>query len=196
MCHVRMIKFSERVQIESTSNDSKNRKVRLVLKILAKHIDFNPDMLQYVGMLDCSAELEKIDYGVFSQHRSTIVNLTFSDKKRNKIRRIVMDEQDPSFGLNNQVEKYKEFYHSYIQGCKSFNEDQRSAIEKALSMDMFSLIEGMPGTGKTKVIVGLIEIFSALGVKVLVSSYTNNSLECILGRVLEKANIDPAKIIR
>lgn len=91
MCHVRMIKFSERVQIESTSNDSKNRKVRLVLKILAKHIDFNPDMLQYVGMLDCSAELEKIDYGVFSQHRSTIVNLTFSDKKRNKIRRIVMD---------------------------------------------------------------------------------------------------------
>lgn len=63
-------------------------------------------------------------------------------------------------------------------------------------MDMFSLIEGMPGTGKTKVIVGLIEIFSALGVKVLVSSYTNNSLECILGRVLEEANIDPAKIIR
>lgn len=63
-------------------------------------------------------------------------------------------------------------------------------------MDYFSLIEGMPGTGKTKVIIGLIEILVELGVKVLVSSYTNSALECILDRVLKETNIDQNKIIR
>jgi DNA replication ATP-dependent helicase Dna2 len=63
-------------------------------------------------------------------------------------------------------------------------------------MDLFSLIEGMPGTGKTKVIVGLIEILANLGLKVLVSSYTNNSLDCILDRVLSETNIGESKIIR
>jgi thymidylate kinase len=63
-------------------------------------------------------------------------------------------------------------------------------------MDLFSLIEGMPGTGKTKVIVSLIEIFASLGLKVLVSSYTNNSLDCILGRMLSETNVEESKIIR
>lgn len=58
-------------------------------------------------MLDCKAELEKIEYGVYSQHRSTIVNLVFSDKKRNKLRRVVMDDPDPAFGVNSHIPKYE-----------------------------------------------------------------------------------------
>jgi hypothetical protein len=47
-------------------------------------------MIELVARLDCSAELEKIEYGTYGQLRSTIVNLTFSDKLRNKIRRVVI----------------------------------------------------------------------------------------------------------
>lgn len=195
MCHIRMIRFSERVFIETTNHDSKSRCVRMRLKVLSQQVDFNSDMIEYVGLLDCNAELEKVEYGIFSQHRSIIVNLTFSDKKRNKIRRVVMGEHDPTFACSNPIKKHMDYYDCFIKDSQSLNQDQKEAIRKALTMDMFSLIEGMPGTGKTKVIVKLIEIFAELGVKVLVSSYTNNSLELILDRVLG-TSIDKSKIIR
>lgn len=63
-------------------------------------------------------------------------------------------------------------------------------------MDFFSLIEGMPGTGKTEVIVRLLEIFYELNLKVLITSYTNTSLDTILVRAIKLKRLPRSSIIR
>ena len=49
-------------------------------------------------------------------------------------------------------------------------------------MDKMCLIEGMPGTGKTQLILRLIEYFYSQGKTVLVTSFTNQSLSNIIDR--------------
>ena len=63
-------------------------------------------------------------------------------------------------------------------------------IRKALVMKDFSLVEGYPGTGKTFLIVEIVKIFREVGMKVLITSFTNNSLNNIL-RILAKTSVDP-----
>lgn len=62
-------------------------------------------------------------------------------------------------------------------------------------MKDFSLVEGYPGTGKTFLIVELVKIFRELGFKVLITSFTNNSLNNILRRLLEN-EMDKKQILR
>ena len=39
---------------------------------------------------------------------------------------------------------------------EGFNEDQKKAYKKSILEDKFCLVEGMPGTGKTELIIRLI----------------------------------------
>lgn len=64
-----------------------------------------------------------------------------------------------------------------------FNPDQIKAFEKALSTNDYSLILGMPGTGKTTVIAELIKFIVANGKTVLLSSYTHSAVDNILRKV-------------
>jgi hypothetical protein len=41
LCHIRMIRLSERVEIESTCHDAKKRQIKLTLKFRNKRVDFN-----------------------------------------------------------------------------------------------------------------------------------------------------------
>ena len=65
-------------------------------------------------------------------------------------------------------------------GKKSINIGQKSAILKTLQTDSYSLIEGMPGTGKTRTICMLVDVLIKLGKRVLVTSFTHTALDNIL----------------
>jgi len=60
------------------------------------------------------------------------------------------------------------------------NEDQCQALLKVLAADNFVGIQGMPGTGKTFLIVQLINILIEQNLKILISSYTHQALNNIL----------------
>lgn len=47
----------------------------------------------------------------------------------------------------------------------------------------------MPGTGKTELIIKLIEKFSKLGKRILITTFTNRSLDNILERLIESDKI-------
>jgi KaiC/GvpD/RAD55 family RecA-like ATPase len=49
-------------------------------------------------------------------------------------------------------------------------------------MDKFCLVQGMPGTGKTQLIIKLIQYYYRIGQTVLITSYTNQTLTNILTR--------------
>lgn len=64
-----------------------------------------------------------------------------------------------------------------------FNVDQMAAIQKCLSAEDYSLILGMPGTGKTTTIAALIEILVAQNKTVLLTSYTHSAVDTILRKI-------------
>lgn len=67
----------------------------------------------------------------------------------------------------------------------NFNPDQISAFNKALLTEDYSLILGMPGTGKTTVIAHIIKMLVKAKKSVLLTSYTNSAVDNILLKVKE-----------
>ena len=64
-------------------------------------------------------------------------------------------------------------------------------------MERFCLVQGMPGTGKTQLIIKLIEYFYRENKTILVTSFNNQALTNILDREInEHKVISPEHIIR
>ncbi|ODN92700.1 DNA replication ATP-dependent helicase Dna2 [Cryptococcus wingfieldii CBS 7118] len=79
----------------------------------------------------------------------------------------------------------------------SLNTDQQQAMESVLTARDYSLILGMPGTGKTTTITEIIKALVARGKSVLLTSYTHSAVDTILMKlvnaefgVLRLGNID------
>lgn len=63
----------------------------------------------------------------------------------------------------------------------SMNNNQRTACSKVVSMRDYALIQGLPGTGKTRSIVFVARMLAAQGKRVLITSYTHSAVDnCIL----------------
>lgn len=60
------------------------------------------------------------------------------------------------------------------------------AFRKCISMQKFCLVEGMPGTGKTQLILKLAQHFFKEGKTILITSYTNQALANILDREINQ----------
>ncbi|XP_023571959.1 DNA replication ATP-dependent helicase/nuclease DNA2 isoform X1 [Octodon degus] len=63
---------------------------------------------------------------------------------------------------------------------KGLNKPQRQAMKKVLLSKDYTLIVGMPGTGKTTTICSLVRILYACGFSVLLTSYTHSAVDNIL----------------
>lgn len=70
-------------------------------------------------------------------------------------------------------------------GRHKVNADQFKAIETSLKTDSFSLILGMPGTGKTRTICIMIDLMIKMNKRVLVTSFTHVALDNIIDKFLE-----------
>ncbi|KAM9980548.1 hypothetical protein ACTFIY_002867 [Dictyostelium cf. discoideum] len=98
--------------------------------------------------------------------------------KNQKLRSLIVDLEPPIFDKLEQQNYWKsiDFQNDY----PLLNIDQRNAIIKTLSAKDYSLIHGMPGTGKTTLVISLIHILWRLGKKVLITSFTHTSLDHLL----------------
>jgi len=70
------------------------------------------------------------------------------------------------------------------------------AYKQSVRADKFCLVEGMPGTGKTELIIRMIQKFSKLGKKILITTFTNRSLDNILERLVQSQLVPKEIIIR
>ncbi|MCR5620382.1 MAG: AAA family ATPase [Treponema sp.] len=69
------------------------------------------------------------------------------------------------------------------------NEDQKLAVEKALNAEELFLLQGPPGTGKTTVIAEIIYQFARKGLRVLVSSQSNDAVDNALDRLSNNPSV-------
>ncbi|XP_065558238.1 DNA replication ATP-dependent helicase/nuclease DNA2-like [Artemia franciscana] len=106
-----------------------------------------------------------------------------------RIRKLVVHRSDPS------ARKLlpKEVAVKGKKALRSLNVIQQKALLKSLLANDYLLIKGMPGTGKTSLIVGLIEISVQLGKSVLVTAYTHSAVDNILLK-LKARNVDFIRI--
>ncbi|XP_028968872.1 DNA replication ATP-dependent helicase/nuclease DNA2 [Galendromus occidentalis] len=105
------------------------------------------------------------------------------------LRELVIDRRAPTYERDyprKNVELCQEIFND-------LNDTQVRAIIKTLMSNDYLLLKGMPGTGKTSVIVATVRALVKLNQRVLVTSYTHNALDNILER-LDKFGVDFVRI--
>ncbi|CCH59616.1 hypothetical protein TBLA_0B08000 [Henningerozyma blattae CBS 6284] len=105
------------------------------------------------------------------------------------MRRILVDDIEPRF----TPMEHKPLVRYDKSLLSHFNEDQLTAIDKVMRTEDYSLILGMPGTGKTTVIATIIQILVAAGKSVLLTSYTHSAVDNI---ILKLKNIKKSQLVR
>lgn len=123
--------------------------------------------------------------------RFNLLNL-FLDDGDHKRRKLIVDNQEPKFDTNNEL--LEKFNKSYVPNSK-LNEIQINAIRKVLTCQDYTLILGMPGTGKTTVIAELIKFLNDNNKSVLLTSYTHSAVDNILIKLKDdQSNIDVLRL--
>nr|CAB3238414.1 DNA replication ATP-dependent helicase/nuclease DNA2 [Phallusia mammillata] len=119
--------------------------------------------------------------------QSSLSNLSLLmdlDEHYYRLRRLIIGHEEPTFGKNLDFipRSAKEEVASMLRGL---NRTQRQAIKRVLLSNEYTLVVGMPGSGKTTTIVAMIRILLLCGLRVLVSSYTHSAVDNLLIKLVK-----------
>lgn len=78
---------------------------------------------------------------------------------------------------------------------RQLNKGQKEAIQKMLQAEDYSLLLGLPGTGKTSTLALGIRILIAKGLKVLLTSFTHSAVDNLLAKLIE-SGVGKAQVAR
>jgi superfamily I DNA and/or RNA helicase len=112
----------------------------------------------------------------YKRMKKALNSVQGADKSRDvaHLRNVFMGDTKPSYDERKPVEFYN----------PNLNEFQREAVEKALVAKEVALVHGPPGTGKTTVLVEIIQQAVAQGQRVLASAPSNIAVDNLLEKLL------------
>ncbi|KNC49616.1 uncharacterized protein AMSG_11895 [Thecamonas trahens ATCC 50062] len=96
------------------------------------------------------------------------------------LRELVIDLKPPRFG--DRVTARAAIAPHVLDGL---NDDQQSALATVMAAKDYSLILGMPGTGKTTTIARAVQALVSVGKRVVIASYTHLAVDNILLKLAE-----------
>lgn len=115
---------------------------------------------------------------------------------------LVVDLAPPNFDAENELLTTARASSQCRVLARSLNAHQMLAIEKVLCSRDYTLILGMPGTGKTTVVAHLIRMLVEMGKTVLLSAYTHSAVDTILAKlngvdfgILRLGNVDKGGLV-
>lgn len=114
-------------------------------------------------------------YVGMSQLRSNLANMFVVEGDIKRLE-LVVDLRRPDFHGESPTS---------ISNVPHLNNEQTQAIESAVRAKDYTLIRGMPGTGKTSVIVQLIRRLVRSGKAVLLTAYTHSAVDNVLIKLNE-----------
>lgn len=122
------------------------------------------------------------DEGVvgLTTHLSNLSRLMANSPDSDRLRKLVVDLQSPEFISNLGSVLPREAKNTVAEILRGLNKPQKQAMKKVLLSKDYTLIVGMPGTGKTTTICTLVRILHACGFSVLLTSYTHSAVDNIL----------------
>uniref|UniRef100_A0A8C5Z978 DNA replication ATP-dependent helicase/nuclease n=1 Tax=Marmota marmota marmota TaxID=9994 RepID=A0A8C5Z978_MARMA len=97
-----------------------------------------------------------------------------------KLRDLIIDFREPQFIPYLSSVLPRDAKDTVANILKGLNKPQRQAMKKVLLSKDYTLIVGMPGTGKTTTICTLVRILYACGFSVLLTSFTHSAVDNIL----------------
>ena len=116
--------------------------------------------------------------------------------------RLVVDLAPPTFDAESDLLSTARASSRCRVLARSLNTHQMLAVEKVLSSRDYTLILGMPGTGKTTVVAHLIRMLVEMGKTVLLSTYTHSAVDTILAKlkdvdfaILRLGNVDKVGLV-
>ncbi|XP_053281949.1 DNA replication ATP-dependent helicase/nuclease DNA2 [Pleuronectes platessa] len=123
-----------------------------------------------------------VDEGVvgLSTHLTNLSRLMENSQDSDRLRELVIDLHPPQFISNLSSVLPREAKDTVANILKGLNKPQKQAMKKVLLSKDYTLIVGMPGTGKTTTICTLVRILHACGFSVLLTSYTHSAVDNIL----------------
>lgn len=154
-------------------------------------------------IIDSNLKMDDFDEAN-NQTFQSVLHKNVNSQKQNKLYRIDKDDMFHGMGLarfnilnlflKDGDSRRKELivdlkepkYHKSNSNCndfESFNSDQIRAFNKILNTEDYSLILGMPGTGKTTVIAQIIKFLVEHKKTVLLASYTHSAVDNILLKI-------------
>uniref|UniRef100_A0A8D0BQQ7 DNA replication ATP-dependent helicase/nuclease n=1 Tax=Salvator merianae TaxID=96440 RepID=A0A8D0BQQ7_SALMN len=97
-----------------------------------------------------------------------------------RLRNLIIDFHKPKFSQQLSSVLPPEAKETVANILKGLNKSQKQAMKQVLLSEDYTLIVGMPGTGKTTTICALVRILYACGYSVLLTSFTHTAVDNIL----------------
>ncbi len=125
--------------------------------------------------------IDKFEFAQGSGNWLTLAKLMSNSAEASKLRKIVIQKAKASFvpGLPKEVAMLGK------PVLKPLNRVQQKAVFKTMMAEDFVLLKGMPGSGKTTLIVALVRLLVKMGKTVLLTSYTHSAVDNLLLKLLE-----------
>lgn len=125
-----------------------------------------------------------------------------------KLREKIVRLDPPQYDKKKLSEIFNDNLKTKIPGCEMkilrdefelLNSDQKAAVKKVMTANDYTLIQGLPGTGKTSTIVFVARLLAAHGKRVLVTSYTHAAVDNIMIKLIDKGvgnPVNPKRLLR
>ncbi|XP_041123508.1 DNA replication ATP-dependent helicase/nuclease DNA2 [Polyodon spathula] len=118
--------------------------------------------------------------GGMDTHLGNLSKLMENSSSSGKLRELIVEFRPPQFIQHLSSVLPREAKDTVANILKGLNKPQKQAMKRVLLSKDYTLIVGMPGTGKTTTICTLVRILHACGFSVLVTSYTHSAVDNIL----------------
>ncbi|KAK9857614.1 hypothetical protein WJX84_004993 [Apatococcus fuscideae] len=119
---------------------------------------------------------------VFTRLRQNLLGLLAraeDDLPINRLRRLIVDLAPPrqtSLGSNAPLP---------MTPPAGLNADQHTAVQRLLAAEDYTLVLGMPGSGKTSTVVSAVQALMSAGRSVLLTAYTNSAVDNLALKLLQ-----------
>ncbi|XP_053357959.1 DNA replication ATP-dependent helicase/nuclease DNA2 [Clarias gariepinus] len=118
--------------------------------------------------------------GGLSTHLGNLSMLMENSPNSERLRQLIVEFKPPQFIDTLSSVLPRDAKDTVANILKGLNKPQKQAMKKVLLSKDYTLIVGMPGTGKTTTICTLVRILHACGFSVLLTSYTHSAVDNIL----------------
>ncbi|XP_063047000.1 DNA replication ATP-dependent helicase/nuclease DNA2 [Engraulis encrasicolus] len=118
--------------------------------------------------------------GGLNTHFGNISKLMENSPNSQRLRELIVDFRPPQFIESLSSVLPRDAKDTVANILKGLNKPQKQAMKRVLLSKDYTLIVGMPGTGKTTTICTLVRILHACGFSVLLTSYTHSAVDNIL----------------
>ncbi|KAB1271546.1 DNA replication ATP-dependent helicase/nuclease DNA2 [Camelus dromedarius] len=160
--------------LESQSKDNKKNHQNIWLTPAS---EMNLSVLPESTLFRLDQEEKNCDIDTPLGNLSKLMENTYASQK---LRDLIIDFREPQFISYLSSVLPHDAKDTVASILKGLNKPQRQAMKKVLLSKDYTLIVGMPGTGKTTTICTLVRILYACGFSVLLTSYTHSAVDNIL----------------